>query len=83
MWNRNQKKLTASEVKALPEGTAVTLHRRDRHGYPTELECTVVKTERSAALRYYDRTDRLVKRIPVRTLDNVVHYYTVEENQSE
>ena len=82
MWGK-QKKVTAAEVKAMPEGTAVVLHGRDRRGYSTELECTVVKTERSSALRYWDRTTGMVKRIPVRTLDGVVHYYTIEDKDSE
>ena len=83
MWNRNQKKLTAEEVKALPEGTPVVLHGRDRRGYSTELDCTVVKSQRSSVLRYWDRSSGMVKRMPVRTLDGVVHYYTIEEKEPE
>ena len=82
MWGK-QKKVTAAEVKALPEGTAVVLHGRDRRGYSTEIDCEVVKSKRSSALRYWDRTTGMVKRIPVRTLDGVVHYYTIEDKDSE
>ena len=56
---------------------------RDRRGYSTEIDCTVVKSQRSSALRYWDRTTGTVKRIPVRTLDGVVHYYTIEDKDSE
>lgn len=29
-----EKKLTAAEVRELPVGSMVTIHGRDRHGYP-------------------------------------------------
>lgn len=80
MWKNNQKKLTAEEVKALPVGTKVTLHGRDRHGYSTELMCEVVQEagKRVKQLRYFDSSEMCVKRIPIRRLDGAVHFYSVE-----
>ena len=80
-----QKKITAEEVKKLPAGVTVTVHGRDRRGYSTELICEVVHTTsgKSRQLRYFDPGTRMVRRMPVRTLDGVVHYYTIEENEPE
>ena len=79
MLRRNEIKLTAPEVKNLPVNTRVAIHGRDRRGYPTELECTVIQGERSKQLEYYDFGARTLIRIPIRTLDGVIHYYTVEK----
>ena len=38
-------RLTTAEVKALPVGTKVVQHGRDRRGYSTELDCTVTKAQ--------------------------------------
>ena len=79
MLRRNERKLTADEVKALPDGAQVRVYGRDRYGYTVWKECDVVTEGRSKKLRYLDRTVMMVKRIPIRKLDGVVHYYTVEE----
>ncbi|MBQ1514569.1 MAG: hypothetical protein IIZ51_01825 [Lachnospiraceae bacterium] len=85
MWKNNQKKLTAEKVKGLPVGTEVTLHGRDRHGYSTELMCEVVQEagKRAKQLRYFDSSEMRVKRIPIRRLDGVVHFYTIERGEDE
>ena len=36
-----EKELTAAEVRKLPEFSKVTIHGRDRHGYPTRTLCFV------------------------------------------
>ena len=36
-----EKELTAKEVRKLPEFAKVTIHGRDRHGYPTRTLCFV------------------------------------------
>lgn len=36
-----EKELTAAEVRKLPELSKVTIHGRDRHGYPTRTLCFV------------------------------------------
>jgi len=36
-----EKELTAAEVRKLPESSKVTIHGRDRHGYPTRTLCFV------------------------------------------
>lgn len=43
-------------------------------------DCEVVQEGRTKRLEYYDFGGTgMVKRIPIRRLDGVVHYYTVEE----
>ena len=85
MLGKNELKLTADEVKKLPAGVTVTVHGRDRRGYSTELICEVVHTAsgKSRQLRYYDPGASAVKRMPVRSLDGVVHYYTVDADWRE
>lgn len=78
MYKPEYRKVTAEEVKALPEGTLVTVHGWDRHGYSTETLCTVVQGPRSKQLRYFDDKQKCVKRMPIRTLDGFVHFYSVE-----
>lgn len=78
MLRKNERKLTAEEVRDLPEGTSVWLHGRDRRGYSTRLMCEVVQEGRTKRLRYFDTASGMVKRIPIRQLDGAVHYYTVE-----
>lgn len=36
-----EKELTAAQVRKLPEFAKVTIHGRDRHGYPTRTLCFV------------------------------------------
>jgi hypothetical protein len=36
-----EKELTAAEVRKLPEFSKVTIHGRDKHGYPTRTLCFV------------------------------------------
>lgn len=82
MLRKNERMLTAEEVKALPVGTTVTKHGRDRRGYPTELICDIVLDGKTKRLRYYDFGERMVKRIPISKLDGVVRFYTVEDDNA-
>lgn len=81
LWHR--KKLTAEEVKELPDGATVFVHGRDRHGYSTERMCEIITDGRARKLRYFDSSEMMVKRMPVRKLDGVVHFYTVEDRGEE
>ena len=72
MWKKVDT-LSAAEVKELPIGAKVTLHGRDRRGYSTKLECTVVKSVRSKALAYRD-VDGRTETKPIRDYPN--KYYT-------
>ena len=69
-----QKRLTAAEVRALPPGSTVLWHGRDRRGYHTQLECTVVQYGRGKALAYRD-VNMLTKTKPIRDLPN--RYFTL------
>ena len=69
-----QKKLTAAEVRALPPGSTVLWHGRDRRGNHTWLECTVVQYGRGKALSYRGTDMRLVTK-PIRDLPN--KYFTL------
>lgn len=85
MLGNNEMKITAEEVRKLPGGVTVTVHGRDRRGYSTELECEVVHTTsgKSRQLRYFDPGTMMVRRMPVKQLDGVVHYYTVASDWRE
>ena len=72
VWKKVDK-LGAAEVRELPIGAKVTLHGRDRRGYSTKLECTIVKSARSKALAYRD-VDGLTETKPIRDYPN--KYYT-------
>ena len=72
VWKKVDK-LSAAEVRELPIGSKVTLHGRDRRGYSTELECTIVKSARSKALAYRD-VNGLTETKPIRDYPN--KYYT-------
>ena len=67
-------KLTAAEVRKLEAGTPVILHGHDRHGYSTELHCTVVQSGKAKVLAYRD-TDGTRQTKPIR--DYPGKYYTV------
>ena len=79
LWGlRGRKKITASEVRELPEGARVRVHGRDRQGYSTELDCVVVRTKRGVGLAYSDYYGgRTV--MSIRALDGAVHYYSIPE----
>ena len=47
-----EKRLTAAEVRKLPDGAKVTIHGRDKYGYPTELPCKVVHSGNKKVLTY-------------------------------
>ena len=85
MLRKNERKISAEEVRKLPAGVTVTVHGRDRRGYSTELECEVVHTTsgKSRQLRYFDPGAMMVKRMPVKNLDGVVHYYTIAADWRE
>ena len=72
VWKKVDK-LSAAEVRELPIGAKVTLHGRDRRGYSTKLECTIVKSARSKALAYRG-VDGLTETKPIRDYPN--KYYT-------
>lgn len=73
---KNGKKLTAAEVRELPEGSWVILQGMDRWGYTTTKRCMVVKYNRAKWLRYFDT--RGGGYTPIRELDGVVHMYYIE-----
>ncbi len=81
MLRKNERKLTAAEVKGLPDGTPVRVYGRDRRGYTTELLCDVVTEGRAKRLRYFDMSAMAVKRMPIHQLDGAVHFYTVEDHE--
>lgn len=85
MLRNSERKISAEEVKKLPAGVTVTVHGRDRRGYSTELVCEVVHTTsgKSRQLRYFDPGTRMVRRMPVKNLDGIVHYYTVAADWRE
>ena len=69
------RKISAEELRKMPEGTWVILHGRDRRGYSTELRCITVKTKngRAMRLRYFDLNGTGYK--PINKLDGAVHWY--------
>jgi len=71
-----EKELTAVEVRALPEGTKVTVHGHDKYGYPTRLSCELVKKRngRGMELRYTTYTG--FERMEIRA--HVGRTFTVE-----
>ena len=71
-------KLTAAQVRALPVGSPVDLHGRDRHGYSTVLHCEVVQSGKKKVLAYDWNGERMTK--PIRELSGSIHYYTAGHN---
>lgn len=70
--------LTAEQVKDLPVGAAVVLHGVDRRGFHTMLDCTVIKSQKTKKLSYFDRTVGFTKVITIRELDGKQRYYTFD-----
>ena len=70
-----KKHLTADEVKKLPVGTRIDLHGRDRHGYSTVIECTIVQSGKSKKLAYTDYYGARTV-LPIRKIEGPIHYYT-------
>ena len=70
-----KKHLTAEEVKKLPVGTRIDVHGRDRHGYSTVLECTIVQRGKSKKLSYSDFYGTRTL-IPIRKIEGPIHFYT-------
>ena len=50
-WGR---KLSAEEVKKLPVGTQVVIHKQDRHGEHVFQECKIIQYGKTKRLRYWD-----------------------------
>lgn len=71
-----RKKLTAAQVRELPEGSWVLLQGGDRRGYTTTRRCMVVKGERTKRLQYFDTRDGGY--LPIRELDGIDHLYYIE-----
>ena len=69
-----QKKLTAAEVRALPPGSTVIWHGRDRRGYHTQLECTVVQYGKGKALAYRG-AGMLTQTMPIKDIPD--RYFTL------
>ena len=71
------RKISAEELRKMPEGTMVILHGRDRRGYSTELRCFLVRTKDRRAMRlsYCDLNGAGYK--PINKLDGAVHWYEV------
>lgn len=67
-------KLTAAQVRELPEGTPVYLYGMDRHGDVTILPCKVVQSGRRKMIAYRDAQGMMETR-PIRELDGERHYY--------
>lgn len=70
-----KKHLTADEVKKMPVGTRIDLHGRDRNGYSTVLECTIVQSGKSKKLAYTDYYGTRTV-LPIRKIEGAIHYYT-------
>ena len=78
LWGMSGRhKVTAEEVRALPIGSRVRIHSRDRYGYPQELDCVVVATDRGKGLRYSDLFGP--QTLSIRKLDGITNYYSVPE----
>lgn len=74
-----RRKVTAEEVRRMPVGTKVRIHGRDRRGYATTLDCTIVQYGKSKALSYLPCGYGGLKKIA--KLDGEVHYYSVESGE--
>jgi hypothetical protein len=76
-----EKRLTAAEVRKLPEGSEVVLHTTDKYGYPCTLTCTVFDKPKGGGkeLLYwgYYGPDRM----PIRLGKG--QYFTVREETSQ
>lgn len=70
---RQEERLTAEQVRRLPEGTRVDLHGYDRSGTPSWLECTVIRSCKKKLLAYRD-TDGTKATKEIRNYPN--KYYT-------
>ena len=66
--------LTAKDVRSLDTGTRIILHGHDRHGYRTELHCTLVQSWKTKLLAYRDENQTRQTK-PIR--DYPGKYYTV------
>lgn len=61
--------LSAAEVKRLPVGTEIALHKSDRHGEHAVLACTVIQYGKTKRLAYRD-TWQEKQTLPIRDADN-------------
>ena len=59
----------------MPVGTQVRIHGRDRHGFSTELDCTVVQYGKGKRLSYHSFNGGGTR--PIISMDGAVHYYSV------
>ncbi len=73
-------KMTAAEVRKLPVGSIVTWHGRDRRGYSTELDCTVVQSGKTKVLAY-SGWNGMTEKKPIRDLPN--KYFTLKQKAGE
>lgn len=76
------RKISAAELRSMPEGTWVILHGRDRRGYSTEMRCRTVKTKDRRAMRLMIFDINSVGYKPINKLDGVVHWYELMESES-
>ena len=65
-WGR---KLSAEEVKKLPVGTEVVLHRADRHGEHVALYCSLLYSGKNKKLAYRDGYGER-QLLPIRDAEN-------------
>lgn len=77
---RRGRKISAEELRKMPEGTWVILHGRDRRGYSTELRCRTVKTKDRRAMRLMVLDFYTVGYRPINKLDGAVHWYELMED---
>lgn len=68
--------MSAEEVRKLPVGSIVIWHGRDRRGYSTALDCTVVQSGKTKKLAYRDELGLQVLK-PIRDIPN--KYFTLKE----
>lgn len=59
----------------MPVGTRVRIHGRDRNGFTTELDCTVIEYGQGKRLEY--RTCDKNGTRPIISMDGAVNYYSV------
>lgn len=76
-----QDKLNAEDVRKLPVGSTVIWHGRDRRGYHTELECTLLHSGKKKVLSWWDPGTGLRITKPIRDLPN--KFFTLKERASD
>ena len=70
-WLRNWgRKLSAAEVKKLPVGTHVIIHKEDRHGYHVTQDCVIVQYGKTKRLNFWDVWNGERYSYPIRDKEN-------------